>query len=45
MHWLVREVLQEAGDAAVIEPEDARAAVLDAARALAGKRKRAKAAA
>ena len=44
-HWLVREVLKEAGDAAVLEPEDARAAVHDAARALAGKRKRAKAAA
>jgi proteasome accessory factor C len=28
--WLVREVLKEAGDAAVIEPEDARAAVRDA---------------
>jgi predicted DNA-binding transcriptional regulator YafY len=26
--WLVREVLKEAGDAAVLEPEDARAAVL-----------------
>ena len=45
VHWLVREVLKEAGDAAVIEPEDARVAVHDAARALAGKRKRAKAAA
>jgi proteasome accessory factor BC len=29
--WLVREVLKEAGDAAVLEPEDARAAVLHAA--------------
>jgi proteasome accessory factor C len=29
--WLVRRVLQEAGDAAVLEPEDARAAVLEAA--------------
>jgi predicted DNA-binding transcriptional regulator YafY len=29
--WLVREVLKEAGDAAVLEPEDARAAVLAAA--------------
>jgi proteasome accessory factor C len=28
--WLVREVLKEAGDAAVLEPEDARAAVRDA---------------
>jgi len=43
VHWLVREVLKEAGDAAVIEPEDARVAVHDAARALAGKRRRAKA--
>jgi predicted DNA-binding transcriptional regulator YafY len=25
--WLVREILKEAGDAAVLEPEDARAAV------------------
>ncbi len=30
VRWLVREVLKEAGDAAVIEPEDAREAVLDA---------------
>jgi proteasome accessory factor C len=29
--WLVREVLKEAGDAVVLEPEDARAAVLAAA--------------
>ena len=29
--WLVREVLKEAGDAAVLEPEDARSAVRDAA--------------
>jgi predicted DNA-binding transcriptional regulator YafY len=28
--WLVREVLREAGDAAVLEPDDARHAVLDA---------------
>jgi proteasome accessory factor C len=28
--WLVREVLKEAGDAAVLEPEDARQAVLSA---------------
>jgi proteasome accessory factor C len=32
--WLVREVLKEAGDAVVLEPEDARAAVLAAAQAL-----------
>ena len=25
--WLVREILKEAGDAAVLEPKDARAAV------------------
>jgi predicted DNA-binding transcriptional regulator YafY len=30
--WLVREVLKEAGDAAVLEPPDARAAVLAAAK-------------
>ena len=29
--WLVREVLKEAGDAAVLDPPDARAAVLAAA--------------
>ena len=28
--WLVREILKEAGDAAVLEPEDAREAVLAA---------------
>ena len=28
--WLVREILKEAGDAAVLEPEDAREAVLSA---------------
>jgi proteasome accessory factor C len=33
--WLVREVLKEAGDAAVLEPDDAREAVLAAARKLA----------
>ncbi len=33
--WLVREVLKEAGDAVVLEPEDARGAVRDAAEALA----------
>ena len=31
--WLVREVLREAGDAAVLEPEDAAHAVLDAPQA------------
>ncbi len=45
VQWLVREVLKEAGDATVLEPEDARIAVHDAAKALAGKRKRTKAAA
>jgi proteasome accessory factor BC len=34
--WLSREILKEAGDAIVLEPEDARQAVLDAAEALAG---------
>jgi predicted DNA-binding transcriptional regulator YafY len=33
--WLVREVLKEAGDAAVLEPDDARAAVRAAAAAIA----------
>ena len=37
LDWLVREVLKEAGDAAVLEPEDARGAVLAAARGLARK--------
>jgi predicted DNA-binding transcriptional regulator YafY len=32
--FLVREVLKEAGDAAVIEPEDAREAVLEAVQRL-----------
>ena len=32
--FLVREVLKEAGDAAVLEPEDAREAVLEAVRRL-----------
>ncbi|MCD6726615.1 MAG: WYL domain-containing protein [Solirubrobacteraceae bacterium] len=32
--WLVRKVLEEAGDAAILEPTDARAAVLAAARRL-----------
>jgi proteasome accessory factor BC len=31
VQWLVREILEEAGDAAVLEPEDAREAVLSAA--------------
>jgi predicted DNA-binding transcriptional regulator YafY len=31
LDWLVREVLKEAGDAVVLSPEDARAAVLSAA--------------
>jgi predicted DNA-binding transcriptional regulator YafY len=34
--WLAREVLKEAGDAVVLEPEDARAAVLEAAEAVLG---------
>ena len=34
--WLSREILKEAGDAVVLEPEEARAAVLEAAEALAG---------
>ena len=34
--WLSREILKEAGDAVVLEPEDARRAVLEAAEALAG---------
>ena len=34
--YLAREILKEAGDAAVLEPEDARAAVLEAAEGLAG---------
>jgi predicted DNA-binding transcriptional regulator YafY len=34
--WLVREVLKEAGDAVVLEPEDAREAVLDSAERLHG---------
>ncbi|MEA2478777.1 MAG: proteasome accessory factor [Thermoleophilaceae bacterium] len=38
--WLVGEILKEAGDAAVLEPEDARAAVLEAAEALAGAARR-----
>ena len=34
--WLAREVLKEAGDAVVLEPEEARDAVLEAAESLAG---------
>jgi proteasome accessory factor BC len=34
--WLAREVLKEAGDAVVLEPDDARRAVLEAAEELAG---------
>jgi proteasome accessory factor C len=34
--WLVRQILEEAGDAVVLEPEEAREAVLHAAEALAG---------
>jgi proteasome accessory factor C len=34
--YLAREILKEAGDAAVLEPEEARAAVLAAAESLAG---------
>ncbi|MBN1530303.1 MAG: WYL domain-containing protein, partial [Thermoleophilaceae bacterium] len=34
--WLTREILKAAGDAVVLEPEDARTAVLEAAEALAG---------
>jgi proteasome accessory factor BC len=34
--WLAREVMKEAGDAVVLEPDDARRAVLEAAEELAG---------
>ncbi len=34
--WLAREVLKEAGDAVVLEPDEARAAILEAAESLAG---------
>ncbi len=34
MHYLVRDVLKEAGDAVVLEPDDARTAVREAAEAL-----------
>jgi proteasome accessory factor BC len=43
VEWLVREVLREAGDAAVLKPDDAREAVLERARKLTGRRARAKA--
>jgi proteasome accessory factor C len=33
--WLSREILKEAGDAVVLEPEEARQAVLEAAEQLA----------
>ncbi|HJS93034.1 MAG TPA: WYL domain-containing protein [Solirubrobacteraceae bacterium] len=36
MRYLVRDVLKEAGDAVVLEPEDARAAVRDAAETIRG---------
>ncbi|MFN8175033.1 MAG: WYL domain-containing protein [Solirubrobacteraceae bacterium] len=36
LDWLVHEVLKEAGDAAVVEPQEARQAVRDAAAKLAG---------
>ena len=38
--YLAREILKEAGDAVVLEPEDARQAVLEAAEVLAGAVKR-----
>jgi proteasome accessory factor C len=34
--WLVRQILEEAGDAAVLEPDEAREAVLHSAESLAG---------
>jgi predicted DNA-binding transcriptional regulator YafY len=40
--WLVREVLREAGDAAVLEPEYAREAVHEAAKRLVGRRPKAR---
>jgi proteasome accessory factor C len=39
-NWLSREILKEAGDAVVLEPENARRAVLEAAEALAGAARR-----
>jgi proteasome accessory factor BC len=38
--WLAREILKEGGDAVVLEPDEARQAVLEAAEALAGAVKR-----
>jgi proteasome accessory factor C len=35
VRWLVREILKEAGDAAILEPEDARQALLDEVKGLA----------
>jgi proteasome accessory factor C len=43
--WLTREILKEAGDAVVVEPDDAREAVSEAAKRLTGRRRRVKAAA
>ena len=43
--WLVREVLREAGDAVVLEPEEARSAVHDTAKKLLGRRTKVRAAA
>ncbi len=37
--WLAREILKEAGDAVVLEPDEARRAVLEAAEELAGVRR------
>jgi predicted DNA-binding transcriptional regulator YafY len=39
-HYLAREILKGAGDAVVLEPDDARQAVLEAAEALAGAARR-----
>ena len=39
-HYLAREILKDAGDAVVLEPDDARHAVLEAAESLAGAAKR-----
>src|ERR687893_800891 len=39
-HYLAREILKNAGDAVVLEPDDARQAVLEAAESLAGAAKR-----
>jgi proteasome accessory factor C len=43
--WLVREILREAGDAAVLDPEDARATVHETAKKLLGRRSKVRAAA